>query len=122
MTTQELGILVLAAVGVFFMLVSSIGLVRLPDVYMRMQAASKATSLGIGCILLSAGFTYGEWTMLRMIILLVLFFITNPIATAAIAHAAYRTDYESEIILYYDELAAAEAEQRGELNPATDLP
>jgi multicomponent Na+:H+ antiporter subunit G len=122
MTTQELGILILAAIGVFFMLVSSIGLVRLPDVYMRMQAASKATSLGIGCILLSAGFTYGEWAMLRMIILLLLFFITNPIATAAIAHAAYRTDYESEIVLYYDELASAEAQQQGESNPATNLP
>ena len=39
MTYRELGILVLAGVGVLFMLVSSIGVVRLPDVYSRMQAA-----------------------------------------------------------------------------------
>ena len=113
MTYRELGILVLAGVGVLFMLVSSIGVVRLPDVYSRMQAAGKATSLGIGCILLAAGFFFGEWALLRMIVLLVLFFITGPIATSAMAHAAYRTDYERELVLYYDELAAAEVEQHG---------
>jgi multicomponent Na+:H+ antiporter subunit G len=107
MTVGEIVILTVAAIGVFFMLVSSIGLLRLPDVYARMQSAGKATSLGIGCILLAAGFYYGEWALLRMIILLALFFVTSPIATAAMAHAAYHIDYERELILYYDELAAA---------------
>jgi multicomponent Na+:H+ antiporter subunit G len=111
MTWQELGILLLAAIGVFFMSVSSIGVLRLPDVYLRMQAAGKATTLGIGCILLAAGFVFGEWALLRMVILLVLFFITGPIASAAITHAAYRTDYERELVLHYDELAAFEEEQ-----------
>ena len=113
MTYQELGILILAGIGVFFTLVSSIGVLRLPDVYARMQAAGKATSLGIGCILLAAGFFFGEWALLRMIVLLALFFITGPIATTAMAHAAYRTDYERELVLYYDELATAEAKQPG---------
>ncbi|MCC6458174.1 MAG: monovalent cation/H(+) antiporter subunit G [Caldilineaceae bacterium] len=112
MTPQELGILTLASIGVFFMLVSSIGLVRLPDVYARMQSAGKATTLGIGFTLLAAGFYYGEWGLFRMIVLLVLFFITGPIATTAMAHAAYRTDYEREIVLHYDELADAEADQQ----------
>ena len=111
MTYKELGIILLATVGVFFMLVSSIGLLRLPDAYMRMHAAGKATSLGIGCILLAAGFYYGDWALLRMVILLLLFFITGPIATSAMAHASYRTDYDRELVLYYDELAAAEAQQ-----------
>jgi multicomponent Na+:H+ antiporter subunit G len=106
MTGRELAILIIAAVGVFFTTVSSVGVLRLPDVYMRMQAASKATSLGIGCVLLAAGFFFGEWALLRMIILLVLFFITGPIATTALAHAAHRTDYERELVLHYDELAA----------------
>jgi multicomponent Na+:H+ antiporter subunit G len=104
----------LAAVGTFFTLVSSVGVLRLPDVYARMQAAGKATSLGIGCILLAAGFHFGEWALVRMIILLVLFFITGPIAITAMAHAAYRTDYERELVLDYDDLAAVE-EQRQEV-------
>lgn len=117
MTPRELGILTLAAIGVFFTLVSSIGVLRLPDVYARMHAAGKATSLGIGCILLAAGFFFGEWALMRMVILLLLFFITGPIATTSMAHAAYRTDYERELVLHYDELAAAEAAKRGEAAP-----
>jgi len=50
------------------------------------------------------------------LILLVLFFITGPIATSAMAHAAYRTDYDREIVLYYDELAVDEAYQQERLN------
>lgn len=111
MTYAEFAIFVGAGIGVIFMLISSIGVLRLPDVYARMQAASKATSIGIGCILLAAGFFFGEWALMRMVVLLILFFITNPIATTAIAHAAYRTDYDQEIVLHYDELAAAEIQQ-----------
>lgn len=116
MTIQQAGILILAAIGVFFTTVSSIGVLRLPDVYMRMQAAGKATTIGIGCVLLAAGFHYGEWALVRMLILLLLFFITGPIATSAMAHAAYRTDYDREIVLYYDELADDEAHQQERLN------
>jgi multicomponent Na+:H+ antiporter subunit G len=124
MLTQELAILILAAIGVLFMLVSSVGVLRLPDVYARMQAAGKATSIGIGCILLAAGFFYGEWALVRMIVLLALFFITGPIATTALAHAAYRTDYERELVLYYDELANAEAKAKkvGEHGPIARQP
>lgn len=118
MTASEFGILILATIGVFFMLVSSVGVLRLPDVYSRMQAAGKATTLGIGCILLAAGFYYGEWGMLRMAILIVLFFVTGPIATTAMSHAAYRTDYERELVLHYDELAEAEARQGKEVGDA----
>lgn len=116
MTIQQAGILLLATIGVIFTAVSSIGVLRLPDVYMRMQAAGKATTIGISCVLLAAGFHYGEWTLVRMLILLLLFFITGPIATSAMAHAAYRTDYDREIVLYYDELAEDEHHQQERLN------
>jgi multicomponent Na+:H+ antiporter subunit G len=111
MTLRELAILSLASLGVFFMLVSAIGVLRLPDVYARMQAAGKATSLGVGCVLLAAGSFYGEWALARMIVLIILFLITGPVAVTAMAHAAYRTDYERELVLYYDELAADEAQR-----------
>jgi multicomponent Na+:H+ antiporter subunit G len=105
MTTSELGILLLASVGVFFMVVSGVGVLRLPDVYTRMHAASAAITIGIGCILLAAGFTYGQWELVRMLLLIVLFYITGPIATTSMARAAYRTDYEGRLVLHYDELA-----------------
>lgn len=117
MTTGELGILILASIGVFFMVVSSVGVLRLPDVYTRMHAASSATTLGIGCILLAAGFTYGQWGLFKMLTLMILFFITGPIATTTMARAAYRTDYDAKLVLHYDELADDDVQQRDDPNP-----
>jgi multicomponent Na+:H+ antiporter subunit G len=111
MSLSEIGIIVLASIGVFFTLVSAIGILRLPDVYARMHAASKASTLGVSCILLAAGLHYGDGQLTRMVILIALFFITGPIAATAMARAAYRTDPDKQFILHYDELAAAEAQQ-----------
>lgn len=111
MSPFELVIVSLAAIGVFFTLVSAIGLLRLPDVYARMHAASKASTVGVSCILLAAGLYYGEGQLARMVILIALFFITGPIAATTMARAAYRTDPDKQFILHYDELAEAEARQ-----------
>ncbi len=116
MSTAEVITLTLAAIGVFFMFVSAIGIVRLPDVYARMHAAGKASTLGISCILLAAGLHFGEWTLVRMLVLIALFFITGPIASTTMGRAAYRTDPERNFILHYDDLAAHEARARGEPN------
>ena len=117
MSPSMLVIVVLACVGVFFTLVSAIGILRLPDVYARMHAASKAPTLGIGGVLLAAGLYYGEAQLLRMVILIALYFITTPIATTTMARAAYRTDPDKRLILHYDELAAAQARQAGAGEP-----
>lgn len=113
MTLREIVMLTLAGIGVFFMFVSAIGIVRLPDIYARMHAASKASTLGIGCILLAAGLYFGEWALVRMTVLIILFFITGPIAATTMGRAAYRTDYERELILEYDEMAADQARRQG---------
>lgn len=109
MTPLEAAVIIIAAVGALFMLVSAIGILRLPDVYTRMHAAGKSTTLGISCILFAAGLHYGGWELVRMITLIALFFITGPIATTAMARAAYRTDYERQLVLHYDDLAAHES-------------
>ena len=115
MTPSEILLLVIASIGVFFMFVSAIGIVRLPDVYARMHAAAKASTLGVSCLLLVAGLEFGEGELFRMVILIVLFFITGPVATTAMARAAYRTDFERELVLHYDELAAGESRGQEEL-------
>ena len=122
MTAIQFGILLLATVGVIFMVVSSVGVLRLPDVYTRMHAAGAATTLGLGCILLAAGFYYGGWALFRMVLLIVLFFITGPVATATMARAAHRTDYQGNLLLYYDDLAVDEARRKGEPIPTFEKP
>lgn len=109
MSLSEIGIVSLAAIGVFFTLVSAIGILRLPDVYARMHAASKASTVGVSCILLAAGLHYGDGQLLRMVILIALFFITGPVAATTMARAAYRTDPDKTFVLHYDELAEAES-------------
>lgn len=104
MTYREIAILTLAAIGVVFSTISAIGIVRLPDVYARMHAAGKESTLGVTCILLSAGVFFPDQLVI-VLILIILFFVTAPIATTTMARAAYRTDVNRETILHYDDLA-----------------
>lgn len=99
MSNSNLVVVLLSAVGTAFMLVSAIGIVRLPDVLSRMHAAGKASTLGVSCILLGAGWHYGGSEMVRIIALIVLFYITAPIAATAMARAAYRFTEHSEFYL-----------------------
>lgn len=108
MTIFELFILILSTIGVLFMILSAIGILRLPDVYARMHAAGKAATAGVSCVLLATGLYYEEY-LVRMVLLIVLFFITAPIATTTMARAAYRTSAaEEKFVLQYDEMAERE--------------
>lgn len=107
-------ILILASIGVLFMLISALGILRLPDVFTRMHAAGKAATLGVSCLLLAAGVYFGAlgdpsefW---RMVALIVLFFVTAPIATTTMARAAYRTAQKGDFTLAVDEMKESQRE------------
>ncbi|RIK38061.1 MAG: Na+/H+ antiporter subunit G [Chloroflexi bacterium] len=104
MEVQEWTTLTVATIGVLIMLLSSIGVWRLPDVFMRMHAFGKAATMGISCLMIAAGIYYPDY-LARMIVLVILFFITGPIATTAMARAAYRVATPAEkFVLKYDEM------------------
>ena len=63
----EIIVVALAAFGVLFLLISSIGIIRLPDVLSRMHAVGKAATLGISALLLSAGLYFQDGQIWRMI-------------------------------------------------------
>ncbi|MBM3392128.1 MAG: monovalent cation/H(+) antiporter subunit G [Betaproteobacteria bacterium] len=75
--------------GGFFCLVGGIGLLRMPDFYTRMHAASVAETLGAGLILLGlllqAGFTL---TGAKLVMIGLLVFFASPTASHALAKAA----------------------------------
>ncbi len=106
LTLREGFVLGLAAIGTLFMIVSSIGVLRMPDVITRMHALGKAATVGISGLLLSVGIYFYEegGIFLRMFVLVVLFFITAPIASTTMGRAAYRTRDEDDLILVYDEI------------------
>jgi multicomponent Na+:H+ antiporter subunit G len=86
--THILGWLLLAAGGVFCV-VGGIGLIRMPDFYTRVHAASVTDTLGAGLMLaglvVQAGLTL---ISAKLAILLLLIFFTSPSATHALARAA----------------------------------
>lgn len=81
------GLLLLA--GTAFLLLGGIGLVRMPDVYNRIQAGTKATTLGTLLSLLGVAFMHPEWALKLALIGIFLLF-TNPLSSQVLARAAHR--------------------------------
>lgn len=76
--------------GVFFSLVAAIGIVRLPDVYSRIHASSKSTTLGLAGILLAVLVHFGTYEVTTKVLLVIFFtFLTAPVGAHMIARAAY---------------------------------
>ncbi len=76
--------------GAFFVLVAAVGLVRLPDLLMRMHATTKAGTLGAGLILLAVAVTYAEVAIISMVVATIIFIIlTAPVAAHMIGRSAY---------------------------------
>jgi multicomponent Na+:H+ antiporter subunit G len=80
----------LLLVGGVFMLLAGVGVVRLPDLFMRMQAATKAATLGVGCMLLAVAVHFDQLAITARCLLVIAFvFLTAPVAAHVIARAAY---------------------------------
>lgn len=71
---------------------AAVGLLRMPDVYCRMQAATKAGTLGVGCMVLAVATHFTSLdVILESILVIGMLFITAPVASHLIARAAYFT-------------------------------
>jgi multicomponent Na+:H+ antiporter subunit G len=89
-------VLILAGSG--FIVAGALGILRLPDVYTRMHAASVIETLGAGTLfaglMLQAGFSQ---VTLKLLFILVLFFFTGPVITHALAQAALHAGLKPEL-------------------------
>lgn len=80
----------LVFIGSLFMLLAAIGVVRMPDVYMRISTATKAATLGAGCVLLAVAVHFGDpGVSARAMAILAFIFITSPVGAHIIGRAAY---------------------------------
>ena len=83
-------VIALVLVGAAFSLLAAIGIIRMPDLYTRMQSATKAGSLGVACTVLAAAVHFRSTTStLEALLVTVFLFATAPIASLLIARAAY---------------------------------
>jgi len=82
---------ILISIGVFFDIVGAIGLIRLPDVYNRLQAATKCVTLGT-CLILIGVLVHSGWTAIGVKALLAAVFVlwTSPTGSHALARGAHK--------------------------------
>ena len=100
---------VLLLSGALFSLIAAIGIVRLPDLYSRMHAASKAGTVGSGLLLLAVGIHSQDMSVLaRALAGFVFFVLTAPIAAHLLARAAHKAGHRLTPPSVRDELLARE--------------
>jgi len=93
--------------GTFLMVVTALGLLRLPDVFCRMHAAGKAGTLGVVLIILGTTVAFAGTpndVSVRGALAIVFQFLTTPAATHLLARAAYVCDYPLSERTAVDEL------------------
>ena len=105
--------IIFIVVGLAFDLFGCLGLIRLPDIYNRLQASTKCVTLGTCSIMfgtfLMLGFTAGGIKALLCIVFLAL---TAPVSAHAIARAAHKSGvklWEGSVVDRYDEDKEGEA-------------
>ncbi|HEU5087216.1 MAG TPA: monovalent cation/H(+) antiporter subunit G [Roseiflexaceae bacterium] len=104
---------VLILTGAIFLLLAAVGVLRMPDLFTRMQSASKASTLGIACVLLALAFHFpGISVNIRVVGTIVFFYLTAPITAHLVGRAAYFVGVPVWKGTVIDEL-------RGRYNPLT---
>jgi len=77
--------------GVLFILIASIGIIRMPDVYTRMSVVAKAITLGVGLILLGVIIHFNDTaTFLKVSVIYIFLTLSTSIAASVIGLAAYK--------------------------------
>ena len=83
--------IILITIGILFNLFGCIGLIRLPDVYNRLQSATKCVTLGTCSILLGVLFYFGFIDIgVKALVTIVILFFTATVSAHALVKGAYK--------------------------------
>ncbi len=78
--------------GAIFTLLGALGTLRMPDLYTRLQASTKAGTLGVSCIMVAAALHFMDLAVaVRAVLVVAFLFLTAPVAAHIIARAAHFT-------------------------------
>ncbi|HSH05581.1 MAG TPA: monovalent cation/H(+) antiporter subunit G [Anaerolineae bacterium] len=109
----DLIIIILIIFGSLLMLIASIGLIVMPDVFLRMSASTKAATAGVSSILLAAALHFGTADNFgRAIATIGFLFLTAPVGAHMIARAAYVAGDELYEKTHIDDLKQKYAHER----------
>ena len=76
-------------IGGIFLFLGALGILRMPDLYTRLQAGTKATTLGAMSTILGVGLLHPGW-FLKIAIIIIFIGVANPLSSHALARASYR--------------------------------
>lgn len=106
---------IITLIGSIFLLLGALGILRMPDVYNKMHAGTKATTLGSILFLLGISFGHYECGCFGKIIILILFVVfTNPVSSNALARAAHYVGLKPAKQTQKDDLETDNIEDDGE--------
>ncbi|MDR3475226.1 MAG: monovalent cation/H(+) antiporter subunit G [Devosia sp.] len=98
---------ILVMVGAVFSLIAAVGVVRLPDLYTRMHAATKTGVVGAGFVLLGVAFAaFAPAAILRALAGIVFLILSSPVAAHLLARAAFGSRHHPTNITVVNVLAA----------------
>ncbi len=90
MSPAEWAIAVLAGFGAIFSLLAGVGIVRMPDLYLRISVTTKAATLGVGLLLICAALYFQEISISTKVLAILLFvLLTAPVGAHLIGRASY---------------------------------
>jgi len=112
---MELISAIIVLIGAIFLFLGALGVLRMPDVYNRMQAGTKATTLGTILFSVGIGLANLESAWCGKVIIIILFVIsTNPVSSNVIARAAHYSGIKLTKISLKDELKEDDDKFQGE--------
>ena len=86
---QIIGIII-TGIGTIFIFLGSLGILRLPDVYNRLQAGTKCTTLGAFLTIIGVGIMQPDW-LSKTLVIAIFILITNPISNHALGRASRKS-------------------------------
>lgn len=110
MTVTEIIVSILVLIGTFFTLLSGVGVIRLRDVYSRMHAAGKSSTLGVVSLMMATLIFFipqGEFNF-KIFLAIIFVFMTAPLSALMINRSAYRTGVPLDKNTIDDDLKNAE--------------
>jgi multicomponent Na+:H+ antiporter subunit G len=86
----DIAVAIVWLAGSAFGLLAAVGVLRMPDVFTRMQASTKASTLGLACLLIGAAIQMGDFaSFIRLASIGAFVLLTTPVAGHVIARASY---------------------------------
>jgi multicomponent Na+:H+ antiporter subunit G len=109
MTPADALAALLLVAGSLLTMLAGVGVLRLPDVFGRMHAATKSSSLGLALVLLGAAVRVrGGGESAKLVLVIAFQFLTAPVAAQLVGRAAHRAGQSVDHVTEVDELAEAE--------------